>query len=294
MFKRNLVSFIIIGFLGIALFSFIMLFFFTLARNERIDAEIASKYEIINNYAEKTKMPLSKESIALLADEQNRLKSIYARFKLAFTSPLNEDMPDEDTDPLQFKERLIQIQKKLREDANSANLTLPDSLGFTKYETELSEPSEIPNLIKRLKVLDELVYIMTSTGVDSLDELSFAGENAIKSGKKGRTRKDKAKSEKRTALSSLPVPAEKIRGEVDGQENGEAAEKEIYFDIPVFLRIDCTVSELVNFLYSLRLSPFVFIVEDMDIEKINKAGKAEDLAEAKLKASLRVKAIALN
>lgn len=260
--KRNLISFIIIIFLSMTLLLSITLFFMSLAKNSRIKAEIASKCDGIKKIAEKSKMPISKESLLFLGDEQNKLKNAYSRFKLALGSSLSEEVAEEESDPLQFKERLIQTQKKLRKDADEHNLLLPESLGFAKYETKLSEPFEIPDLIRRLKVIEELIYIMTLTGIDSLDEIHFAEKGA-----------------KKKALPLLDIA---VKGK-----------KDIYFDIPVSFKIGCTSSKLIDLLYKLRLSQFIFIVDDLDMERAQAGYDKEVAVEERLKTSLSIRAIVL-
>lgn len=178
MFKRNLLSILIIISLAIAILTSMTILFTFLLKHFSAKSEIASKCESINKLTEKSGMPLTKESLIFVTDEENKLKNIYSRFKLALESPMNEEIAEEELDPLQFKERLIQIQKKLREDAAMYNLTLPESLGFAEYETELSKPSEIPDLIMRLRVLEEVIYTITLSGIDSLHEIHFVEEEA--------------------------------------------------------------------------------------------------------------------
>lgn len=250
MHTRNLLSILIIVLLVIAVLSSITILFAFAVKHFNVESEIASKCEMINKLTEKSRIPLTKESLIFITDEQNKLESLYGRFKLALESPLNEEAAEAELDPLQFKERLIQTQKKLREDAAMCKLALPESLGFTKYETELSKPSEIPVLIMRLKVIEEIIYVITLAGIESLHEISFADEEAKK---------------RETA----------------------------YLNLPVSFKIGCTSSELVTFLYRLRLSPFNFIVDDFDIKSAQAAAGKETAADKKLAASLSIRAIAL-
>ena len=279
--RRGSLSFIIIISLGIYLLLSITLFFVWSAKHYRIKAEIASKYEVINGFAKRSKMPITKESVFFLTDEENKLKNIYSRLKLALASPLNEEISEEELEPLQFKERLIQIQKKLREDAKRHNLSLPESLGFTKYETELSEPFKIPDLIKRLKILEELIHAMTLSGIDSLDEIRFINEE-VKKDKKVKAQRPKKKIAKKTQKEALKTDV--------AAKEGPA----VYYDIPVSFKIGCTSSKLIGFLYKLRLSPFVFVIDDLDIETTQASYDKDEVVVRRLKASFSIRAIAIN
>lgn len=255
--KKNVLSVVIICFLGIILILFITAFGLSLAKNADITEQISAKYDMIDKFVTKSRVPITKESVLFLIEERNRLKNVYSRFKLAFMTPLTEEIPEESIDPLQFKERLVQTQKKLRKDAERYDLTLPGSLGFTKYETELSDASEIPALIRRLRVLEELISHMGFSGIDSLNELSFIGE-----------------------LVKKEEDSAKVVG--------------LAFDIPVSFKINCTASELVDFLYKLRVSHFTLIVEDIDIKKIADASDEDIVAKSVLEVNFLIKAVAIN
>ncbi|MBU4376083.1 MAG: type II secretion system protein M, partial [Candidatus Omnitrophica bacterium] len=224
-------------------------------------------------FAKKSRMPLTEESISFLADERNKLKSAYSRLKLALTSPLAEDVPRESMDSLQFKERLIQTQKKLREEAKEFSLSLPDSLGFTKYETELSTRGEIPALWRRLKVLEELIYLMTLSEVVSLNEISFIGDDPAKE-------------------AAQPVPAEHVLAgmPVDKAAAQPAQSENFYDEVKVSFKITCTYSGLIKFLYKMRASPFIFIVDDLDITRAKDTLDKDEAAESMLQANFLAKA----
>jgi hypothetical protein len=240
---------VLIAILGVVLLFFAVTFSLFVFKCIKIDKVIAAKTETVNEFVQKSKMPLTEGSISFLMDERNKLKSAHSRLKLALTSPLTEEIPPENIDSLQFKERLIQAQKNLREEAKEASLSLPESLGFTKYETELSEPKEIPGLWKRLRIMEELIYIMSLSGVTSLDEINFVG--------------DDLKKEERTP---------------------------VYDEITASFKITSTYSELVDFLYRLRVSPFIFVVDDLDITKAKDELDKDEAAESMVQASFQVKA----
>ena len=281
--KKKIVSLIVIIFLSIVLILSMALFLISLNKSYRIQAEITSKCQEINSFTERIKLPLTKDSVRFLEDKQNDLKNIYSRFKLAFASPLSEEISEEELDPLQFKERLIQLQKKLREDANMHNLTLPSSLGFAKYETELSEASEIPDLIRRLKLLEELVYKMIDSKVYSLDGIDFPAVEK-KERRPAPPTQPRRTANRRTGFVRPAVTHAAVKAE---------EEEDIYFEIPVLLKIECTNSRLVSLLYQLRVSPFVFVVDDLDVVQAQ-AEEGELMAEKRLEANLVIRAIAVN
>ncbi|MBL7071185.1 MAG: hypothetical protein ISS26_03310 [Candidatus Omnitrophica bacterium] len=272
--KKNTFSLILMAVLLMVLLLSVAFLFVSLAKNIAVKAEVGAKCEEINKIAQKSDLPLSKESVAFLADEHTRLKNIYSRFLLALVSPLDEEINEEDLDPLQFKERLIQTQKKLREDARINNLLLPASLGFAKYETELTDPTDIPGLIKRLKVLEEIVHLMSLSGLVTINEISFAEENENRSERntgRGQKKQDEAKNPE--------SPAEP---------------KAVFSDVPVYLRIGCTNTELIKFLYKLRVSQFNFIVDDLDIQLDEENSGRGGLRSKMLNADLAVRAMTLN
>lgn len=292
--KRNLFSIIVIVTLAAAALFFVVLFAIFFAKDIRTSKEIITKSDRIDAFVKKSKMPLTEESVSFLEDERNKLKSAYSRLKLALTSPLSDGTSAENIDSLQFKEKLIQTQKKLREEANNSSLALPDSIGFTKYETELSTPAEIPYLLKKLKVLEELVYLMTLSGVVSLNEINFIGEDV----KKTETIAQPA------AVQAAPMPAMppmQIMHPVMPQPKDAPEIKPIEVkqvkaneEITISFKITCTYSKLVNFLYRLRVSPFVFVIDDLDITKTKDTADKDAVAESMLQASFWVRAEIIN
>lgn len=288
--KRNLFSITVISILAVILLFFAIISIFFVVKNMRIGKEIAAKSGTIDRFVQKNKMPLTENSVSFLEDERNKLKSAYSRLKLAFTSPLNEEIPPENMDSLQFKEKLIQVQKKLREEAKDFSLALPDSLSFTKYETELSEPSEIPYLLKKLRVLEELVYIMTLTGVVSLDEINFIGEDI----KKAETAAPQAMPQAMPAVRPAHKGGAAKIEEAPKAKIEEAPKANIYDEITVSFKITCTYSKLIGFLYKLRASPFIFVVDDLDISKAKDTLDKDEAAESMLQAAFLVKAELIN
>lgn len=260
--KRNLSSIVVICVLTAALLFAAGLFIFFTLEDVKINKEIADKSRTIDGFVKKSKMPLTENSVSFLEDERNKLKGAYSRLKLALTSPLSEEIPPEYIDPLYFKEKMIQTHKKLREDAKNFSLALPDSFGFAKYETQLSDPAEIPYLLNKLKVLEELIYLMTLTGVSSLDEMSFIGEDTKK--------------------------------EAPSAHAGGPEKEKIYEEIAVSFKITCTYSQLVDFLYRLKVSPFIFLVDDLDINKTKDVLDTDQAAESRLKAAFLIKAEVIN
>ncbi len=280
--KRNLLSVSIIIALAAAFLSLAIMLGFALLKGSKIQKDTAEKSGTIERFVKKSKMPLTEESISFLADERNKLKSAYSRLKLALHSPLAENIPSEAMDSLQFKDRLIQAQKKLREEAKDFSLNLPESLGFTKYETELSQPAEIPALWRRLAVLEELVYLMTLSGVASLDEINFIGED-LKKETEGEAQPDIA----------TEVPAELPRAGIPPDDKAESAVRqkgEIYNEVKVAFKVTCTYSGLVEFLYKMRVSPFIFVVDDLDVTKGKDTLDKDEKKESMLQASFLVKA----
>lgn len=271
--KRNTFSIVIISMLAVIIILSIAFFISLLVKNFAIRKELNSADKILNDLVKQSKYPLTKEAVIFLADEHNRLKNIYSRYRMALESPLNEEVSKAEIEPLQFKERLIQTQKKLREDANLHKLTLPESLGFSEYETKLIELSEIPSLIKKLKVLEEIIYIAWSSGVDNVYEVNFNPGEKNKSGA-GLTQAGKSKKG--------------IVPELDLAKK----EKDVYFDIPVFLRLGCSSQKLLNFLYRLRLSQFNFAVDNLAMEIKNEDGDKTKIG--KLTVSMSIRTVALN
>ncbi len=284
--KRDLLSrAVIIALSGVLVF-LAAVFGLAMVKGMKTAKEITAMNSAIDTFTKRSKMPLTEESILFLTDERNKLKSVRGRLKLALASPLAEDVPAENVDPLQFKERLIQVQKKLKEEAKESSLSLPELLGFSKYETELLERGEILVLRKRLAVLEELVYLMTLSRVVSLDEISFMGEDLAKETAPAKPAEDAFRARDRITTDfkkNAPVPADSAAGKGARNEN-------FCDEIRVSFKITCAYSSLIEFLYKMRVSSFIFIVDDLDVTKAKDTLDKDEAAESMIQANFLVKA----
>ncbi|MDD5681080.1 MAG: Amuc_1100 family pilus-like protein [Candidatus Omnitrophica bacterium] len=298
--KRNLFSILVIlALLAVAIF-FAVLFGIYLAKDMKISGEITAKSAKIDTFVQRSKMSLTEDSVTFLEDERNKLKSAYSRLKLALTSPISDGASQENIDSLQFKEKLIQTQKKLREEAKDFSLALPASLGFTKYETELSDPAEIPSLLKRMKTLEELVYLMTLSGIVSLDEINFIGEDVKKAEPAARAAAPRMKRPPILPMAENLPPGGPLEQAMPMEEEMpvpaavEAVKTKTPKSITISFKITCTYPKLADFLYKLKVSPFIFVVTDLDITKAKDAVDKDVVAESMLQASFLVRAEIIN
>jgi len=280
--KNDLFSTAAVTLFSAALIGSIAMFFVFLARSSEISSRIESECRRIDDYSDKNKVPFSEETVEFLKRERETLEDINTRFKSALETPLGEEVRPEDLDPLKFKEKLVQTQKKLRKDAEARGLKLPSSLGFAKYETELSAPSEIPELMRRLKILEEITDIVISSGAGSLAKINFA-ENSSLSDKAKSARDPKKTSRRAPRIKTAPAP--------------KAAEKKpetFYENIFFSFEIKCTGSKLMDLLYLMRASRYIFVVEDLDIKSAKDALDSDEAAERMLSAALSARAVIVN
>jgi hypothetical protein len=150
---------------------------------------------------------------------------------------------------------------------------------------------------------------MTLSGIDSLDEIRFA-EVAANKGKKPEAALPKKEVKGKPKLSAeLPVDfdfskeAALAPGKKGRQESQKTAtlpppaatkETDIYSDVPVSFKIGCTNPELVDFLYRMRVSQFVFVVDDLDIEAPKSVSGEGSASRQQIKAALSIRAIVIN
>jgi len=272
--KKNIA--LIASFTGLAAVLLISVIFFVISmiKNAKLNGEFSSKCRMIDSFVKQSKMPVTEESIENLKVELKRLDEAYKTLRPFMRSPLTKNRAVKKLDPLRFKERLIQTQKKLRAQALKNNLIIGGTLGFSRYETELPSQDQIPELYNRLEILEELLTIFTHTGIESLERIEF--ENIPKSGPDDK--KKAASRKKRRSGPGTPYEEQK---------------PEFYSQIPIYVVINCTTAQAIDILYQMRVSPCLFEVKEMDLlGKEVKEGPREGIAEKILTARIILQAIA--
>ncbi|MBN1870941.1 MAG: Amuc_1100 family pilus-like protein [Candidatus Omnitrophica bacterium] len=237
--KKNYMLLGLMAILIIGLLLSLALFLVSFAKSSKLNRELSSKYEMISTFVERSKVPLSEESIKTLASDRDKLKEIYEGLK-----PLVEPYKIEgNIDPLYFKELLIQVQKKLRSETTAKNIILPNSLGFKEYETELSRPEEIPDLVNKLKILEDLVRMTVDAGVKTVTYINFDDFEDLKREKEQYKRRSHGRADPKAS---------------DGAN-------ELYAEVPVSLDVQCSVKELLELLYKMRASSHNFVISKVAI-----------------------------
>ncbi len=261
--KKSTLSYIAIGILSLSLLLSALLCVLAVMRSAKLGHKISAQCERISRFARTTKMPIVQDSIDFLDAERERLKNLHGRFSLALASPLSDTPSEESLEPLMFKERLVQIQKKLRQDATQAGMALPDSLGFSEYETRLSEKDEIPGLLKRLKVLEEVIYLAADSGINAIGEVDFPMPDTQGKDKK----KAPGTVKKRVRSSPIPsLPGPMDRGPARHDETaGNVTDNDVFGQIPFETTFRANSPEMMTFLYKLRRSPYNVVITDFSI-----------------------------
>ncbi len=168
-------SFVIMLILVGAIIVSIVVYLSFLGRKMGIENEINSQLQLLNNYKTVKENAPTIEWINYLKKEKEELNSIYTKLMKTLDNNYTR-MPKYAVEPLKFKEEIFDTQKDLRKLAYNKRLELKEeavSLGFKEYETKIPTEEEVPNLTKRLEVIEKLVNLLTESKVQVLEKVEF-------------------------------------------------------------------------------------------------------------------------
>ncbi len=171
--RKNLTSVIFILILAI----FVLVSLFYLGRTVKISASLSSsrnkKLKLINYFCQKKPFPPSETLLEYYRDKKEKTSEYYKSFYSLFVSSWNK-MPRSVPEPLKFKEKLFKLQLKITKKAHARKLTIGEGalyFGFDKYETEIPQASDIPDLMVELQVVEELTSLMVQSHITSLERI---------------------------------------------------------------------------------------------------------------------------
>ena len=171
--RKNLTSLICILILAI----FILVSLFYLGRTVKISASLSSsrnkKLKLINYFCQKKPFPPSETLLEYYRDKKEKISEYYKSFYALFVSDWNK-MPSSVLEPLKFKEKLFKVQSKITKKARAGKLTIGEGalyLGFDRYESEIPQASDIPDLTAELQAVEELISLMMQAQIISLERI---------------------------------------------------------------------------------------------------------------------------
>ncbi len=280
---------IVIFVLIIFLLYLFILTIFNFKKSINVGSDLNSKIETLNSYERNTSFYPSKEMVDGLQKKKASLEDIFKNFSSVLAPSAQEEKSE--SDPLKFKEELLLAQTKIREVAKNANLSLPDSLGFTKYDVEIPATQDIPVLKNQLKIIREIIGYMSDTGIKSLNVLNVS--SPVMSKKKIEVEPnieglpgDNLPMGRPPGLPfpKRPAPNRAIEAKAVSSNDGEEI---VYDTFPVKLELESSTSSLIKFIYKLRTAKSIFIIKNLEISSI----ESKDLKDLGVKSELDINAI---
>lgn len=192
--------------------------------------------------------------LADLLSQKLTLQEKYKKLKHALDSRPQRALPEDIPDPLKFKEQLYQTQQRLKNLANNSQVTLPQDLGFSQFETKIPAAGQLPILIKQLDIVDEVIKFLIKTQIKNIVSVELA------------------------------EPADRLVGKTDGA---------VYKELPIKVTVECPTENLVKFLYELRSSEFIFIVKSLKIDTTAQQPGLPPAQAGKIKTELQIYCVVL-
>lgn len=75
--------------------------------------------------------------------------------------------------PLSFKQKLFDVQDKIKDKAKNLKIVLPESLGFKEYEIDVPQQEKTPFLFKELLLAEEMVNLLLESQVFEIKNVEF-------------------------------------------------------------------------------------------------------------------------
>ena len=169
--------------------------------------------------------------IDYLTKKEKLFDEIYVDANVLYDKPASF-MPKNIIEPLKFKEKIFKKQKEMRKKAYSSQLELKEeaiSFGFKEYETKIPRKAEVPNLTKKLDIIQEVVNLMCFSHIETLSSVEF--------------------------LAYKDDKLETIRGNVN------------YRVFSLKVNTTSSVKNLIDLLFGISTSNYIFITEELNVEK---------------------------
>jgi hypothetical protein len=199
-----------------------------------------------------------------LTSELDKLKEIYGGLEPLVAPTVSQ----KNIDPLYFKEMLIQTQRQLRNEARNKNIALPETLGFQEYELRLSEPGDLPELVNKLSILQELVYMAIGADVKNVTKIGFDDFDEEQS------RRDRLRRRSRRKAKSA------------GEDEDTAYKK-----VPINFTVNCSIKELLDILYKFRASSHNLVIHKLVVTSSGMTQTASGGNESMLEAKFQMHSI---
>ena len=183
---------------------------------------------------EAAKFSATKETLLFLNKKYKMLKTICEETeKILITPqarmPLPEELP---AAGVEFKKILSNTKRNISREAQNANLLIPSSIGFAEYNDRIPEKEELPDLMRKLRIAEELITLMRRAGVSALTDITFL------------------------------TPVDK---DFPGRGAG------CYREFPVKVSLRATQKSLAQFMDKVRVSDYLFVVNRTEITKSDTA-----------------------
>lgn len=274
--KPTNLFFVVIVLVGILLYT-AFLSVINLQKSFSLNRELNIKIKSLEHFTKGMPFIPSSEMVENLAKEKKSLEKMDNEFISAFSKPyLGLKL---EADPLKFKEDLFQTQNSIRQLALKAGFGLPDSLGFSKYETEIPTNIDVPVLKKQLIIVEELIKIMINSKVSSLKSIEI---------QKSVSKLIEMEEPVILSLDDMKrAPQKRPKSKITEPSEIKNKKLEIYQAFSIVVEVETDTANLIKFLYNLRASNYLFILNSLKID----SKKDETSENRKLKSTLNISAI---
>ncbi|MBI1884149.1 MAG: hypothetical protein HYS08_08100 [Chlamydiae bacterium] len=190
----------------------------------KVTQDLENHFKAVQQIISTSQIPLTPAHVTEFTTQYEAMKKRYNDLLLLLdgAKPVQTNLS-----PLEFKEALLKTERLLIERAGLWNITLPQTIGFSEFESGNIPPAtEVPHLCLELDALSTLANFLIESHIQSVDTI---------------TKKE---------VKEIPLPPSHVMYELLSFE----------------MVIRCSQENLRNFLHKAHASNHLFIIRKLDIE----------------------------
>lgn len=143
--------------------------FFALAAINKLNNQAQILEKKVQNYGSILRTDID-ETVKFQQKLKRDLKDKYVWLKGIFS---DHPLADDYVRPLYFKERLFDFQEKMKEKAQSLNVTLPESLGFADYAQDVPDSLQLQVLMQELILAEDVINELLKMPISSIVDIKL-------------------------------------------------------------------------------------------------------------------------
>lgn len=218
-----------------------------------VRAELDSEAARIKTLVGRRHLPDPK-NIQALSDNAQKVDTVLESLKPVLQSPENRLGSIKEQEANDFKQQLQGVAEKLRADAKSLSVQLPEDFyfGFGRYRKTIPKKKDTPLLERQLVGIEQITSILLNTGITKIESISRSFDEDAELGH----------ASGGSSRSSGPSEPEQVKG------RSVVHSSQLYVTYPFEFEFIGVTSSLQKFINELSKSPYLFTVRSFVVTSL--------------------------